>query len=170
MELTGTFIPRSGYAIRRASALSLVVAAVLMTGCSTSSSSSSGPWWRTSGATTCGPPAVARVAGHLMNVGSCAGSFWLPVPEVTLHVGKTIDLHMTEEGTGPSGNQLAPASPLPDIPGTSVLRRTVTDPDKATATYKAVHPGHIRLTTQGRCILDGHERPSCPVVDVTVIR
>ena len=105
-----------------------------------------------------------------MNVGSCAGSFWLPVPGVTLHIGKTIDVHMTEQGTGPSGNQLAPASPLPDIPGASVLKRTVTDPDKATATYKAVHPGYVVLTTRGRCILDGQERPNCPVVDVTVIR
>jgi hypothetical protein len=104
-----------------------------------------------------------------MNVGGCAGSFWLPVPKVTLHIGKTIDLHMTEEGTGPSGNQLAPVSPLPYIPGTSALKRTVTDPDKATATYKAVHPGHVVLITRGRCTLDAQERPSCPVVDVTVI-
>jgi len=166
--LTGTYVPRSGYVIRRPSALSLVVTALLMTGCSTSSSSA--PWWGHSGATTCGSPAVARVAGHIMNVGSCAGSFWLPVPEVILHIGKTIDVHMTEQGTGPSGNRLAPASPLPDIPGASVLKRTVTDPDKATATYKAVHPGHVVLATRGRCLLDGQERPSCPVVDVTVIR
>jgi hypothetical protein len=155
--------PRGGYVMRRVSTLGFIVAGALMTGCSST------PWWEHPGATSCGPPALARVAGHVMNVGSCDGSFWLPVPKVTLRVGTAIDLHMTEQGTGPTGNQLAPASPLPYVSGTSALERTVTDSGKATATYKAVHPGGVVLITRGRCILDGHSRPSCPVIDVTVI-
>jgi hypothetical protein len=159
-------MPRRGHTMKRVSTLSLVIAGVLVAGCS----SSSKPWWYGSGPTSCGPPALARVAGQVKDIGSCSGSFWLPAMKVTLHVGEAVDLHMTEEGSGPSGSQLVPGSPLPDVSGSSVLGRTITDKDKAAATYKAEHPGHVVLVTPGRCILDGHMRSSCPLIDVRVIR
>jgi hypothetical protein len=48
-----------------------------------------------------------------MGVGNCAATLLVPAMKVTLDVGQRIDVHMTEEGTGPHGNRMVPAIPLP---------------------------------------------------------
>jgi hypothetical protein len=147
-------------------AVSAVLACVLMAGGGT------GSWWKQTGTTTCGLPALVRVAGHVMPVGNCAGSFWVPAEKVTLHVGEVIDVHMTQEPAGASASRLVPAYPLPHGLGSAVLKRIATSPDKATATYKAQHPGHVTLLTRASCLgpgLNAKVRDNCPVLSVTVI-
>jgi hypothetical protein len=146
-------------------AVSAVLACVLMAGCG------SGSWWKQTGTTTCGSPALVRVAGHVMPVGNCAGSFWVPAEKVTLHVGEAIDIHMAEGQAGASATRLVPVDPLPHSLGSAVLKRIATSPDKATATYKAQHPGHVMLLTRASCLgpgLNGKVRDNCPVLSVTV--
>jgi hypothetical protein len=110
-----------------------------------------------------------------MSVGNCAGMLGVPAQQVTLHVGQRIDVHMTEEGSGPHGNKLVPAIPLPASSRTSVLIRTAISPDRATATYRAVGSGHAVLTSSRTfCLHTRHHRirettGSCPVIEVTVV-
>ena len=147
-------------------AISLVGVSVLVAGCGST------PWWKQTGTSSCGPPALVLVAGRVMGVGSCAGSFWLLAKKVTLHVGGVIDIHMTEEPAGASGNRLVPVAPLPHNSGSFVLKRTAISPDRATATYKAEHPGHVMLVSRASCMgpgLNGKIRDGCPVLNVTVI-
>lgn len=147
-------------------ALSLLVICVLVAGCGRT------PWWKQTGASACGTPALMRVAGNVMSVGSCAGSFWIPAKKVTLRVGEMIDIHMIYESAGASGNRLVPVYPLPHSLDPSVLKRIATSPDRATATYKAHHPGHVMLVTRASCMgpgLNGKPRNNCPVVDIAVI-
>lgn len=98
----------------------------------------------------------------------------VPAQQVTLAVGQRIDVHMTEEGTGPHGNKWVPAIPLPASSRPSVLIRNAISPDRATATYRAVHPGHAVLTSFPTfCLHTRHHRDrettaSCPVIEVTV--
>lgn len=147
-------------------AFSLVVICALVAGCDST------PWWKQTGASACGSPALVRVAGRVMSVGSCAGSFWLPAKKVRLHVGEAIDIHVTEEPAGASGNRLIPVFPLPHSLDSSVLKRTATSADRATATYSAEHPGEAMLVSRASCMgpgLNGKPRDNCPVVNVTVI-
>jgi hypothetical protein len=147
-------------------AVSVVLACVLMAGCG------SAPWWKQTGTSACVSPALVRVAGHVMPVGNCAGSFWVPAEKVTLHVGEAIDIHMAEGPAGASASRLVPVNPLPHSVGSAVLKRIATSPDKATATYKAQHPGHVMLITRASCLgpgLNGKVRDNCPVLSVTVI-
>jgi hypothetical protein len=110
-----------------------------------------------------------------MGVGNCAGMLLVPAQQVTLDVGQRIDVHMTEEGTGPHGNKWVPAIPLPRSSRPSVLMRSAISPDRATATYRAVRPGHAVLTSSPTfCLHTRHHQDrettgSCPVVEVTVI-
>jgi hypothetical protein len=109
-----------------------------------------------------------------MGVGNCAAMLVVPAMKVTLDVGQRIDVHMTEEGTGPHGNRMAPAIPLPASSRPSVLIRGAISPDRATATYRAVRPGHTALTSSPTfCLHTRHHRDrettgSCPVIEVTV--
>lgn len=149
-------------------AAGLVAGAVLVTACSSPRS----PWWQETGATSCGPPALVRVAGHARSAGACSGNFLIPAPRVTVHVGQKIDVHMTEEHAGNSGNRLVPVWPLPHSSPASVLTRAAVSADKATATYTARHPGHAALVTNADCMTTRTGRQSrgaCPVLNGTVL-
>lgn len=99
----------------------------------------------------------------------------VPAQRVTLEVGQRIDVHMTEEGSGPQGNKLVPAMPLPASSRPSVLSRTAISPDRATATYRAAGPGQAALTSsRAFCLHTRHHQfrettSSCPVIEVTVV-
>ena len=138
-------------------------------------SSGDRPWWYRTGVSMCGPPAQVRLHGHVMSVGNCAGMLLVPAQQVTLDVGQQIDIHMTEEGTGPHGNKWVPAFPLPQSSRSSVLTRSAISPDRATASYRAVRPGHaVLMSSRTFCLHTRHHgfhetTASCPVVEVTVI-
>jgi len=151
--------------LRGLGALSLALVALLAAGCS-----SNKPWWSESGATSCAPPALLHAAGRVSSLGSCAGIFLTPPQKVTLNVGDTIDLHITQEGGGPSGSSAVPVPPsqLPVVSGSSVVTRTAASSGQGTATFKAEHSGQVTLTIPGRCLLDGHRRTGCPILAVTV--
>jgi hypothetical protein len=123
----------------------------------------------------CGPPAQVRVHGHVRFVGNCAMMLLVPAQRVTLDVGQRIDVHMTEEGSGPHGNHLVPAIPLPASSRPSVLARSAISPDRATATYRADGPGQAVLTSARTFCLhtrdhrDRETTGSCPVIEVTVV-
>jgi len=137
--------------------------------------SSGRPWWWSQTVSFCGHPAKVRLHGHVMDVGNCAGTLGVPAQQVTLDVGQRIDVHMIEEGTGPRGNKWVPAIPLPASSRPSVLVRSAISPDRATATYRAVRPGHAVLTSSPTfCLHTRHHQfrettGSCPVIEVTVI-
>ena len=164
--------------LRRATVAPFVVAAAgLLASCGVAhagAASSGRPWYSTwSGG--CGPPAVVRVDGHVMGVGNCAGMLVVPAQQVTLDVGQRIDVHVTEEGTGPHGNKRVPAIPLPASSRPSVLIRSTVSPDRATATYRAVGSGDAVLTSsRAFCLHVRHHRDrettgSCPAIEITVV-
>jgi len=99
----------------------------------------------------------------------------VPAMKVTVHVGQTIDVHMTEEGAGPHGNRLVPGTPLPQSSRQSVLKRGAISANRATGTYDAVRSGSAALPPSPLfCLHDRHHRDrettaSCPVIEVTVI-
>ena len=112
-----------------------------------------------------------------MPVGNCAGMLVVPGQHVTVHVGQQIDVHMTEEGTGPHGSRMVPAIPLPHSSSPAVLIPGAISPDRATGTYRAARPGHAALTSPRTfCLITGQRRASheivgnCPVIEVTVVR
>jgi hypothetical protein len=156
-------------AVLRTSAVALftATAASLLVSCS------SRPWYRT-GASACGPPAQVRVNEHVMPVGDCAALLVIPPAKVRVHVGQQIDVHMTEEGSGPSGNQLVPIFPLPASSRPAVVMPGAVSADRATGTYLAVGPGHAVLISEAMCVVRHRTPPeitgSCPVIEVTVIR
>ena len=130
-------------------------------------------WWSQSG--SCAFPAVVRVPGRVMNVGTCTGFLEIPAPRVTLDVGQQIDVRMTEEGAGPSGKRLVPMFPLPRSSRPSVVTPGAISADRATGTYRAVRPGHaVLMSRAGACVVTRHRESqkatgSCPVVEVTVV-
>lgn len=133
----------------------VVAAAGLLVGCGAGTGTGAGtPWWYHPGVTTCGPPAQVRVGGRAMFVGSCAGILNGPAPKVTVHTGEEIDVHMTQEPAGPTGNQLVPILPLPRSSRPSVVRPGATSSDRATGIYWAVRPGHSVLMSRAGPILD----------------
>ena len=151
---------------RLLSAVSLAAVATLVAACG------SAPWWKQTGSSNCGPPAMVHSAGRVINVGDCAGLFVIPAKKVTLHVSAVIDVHMTEETTRASGNNFVAVYPLPHSSASSVLRRISISPDKATATYRAQHSGHAILISPAECVGIGIKQEitgSCPVLNVTVI-
>jgi hypothetical protein len=103
-------------------------------------------WWSVGGVSTCGHPAVYRLAGHLEYLGGCAGDV-NPQDTINLAVGQTFDLHLTTEGAGGP-----PDFALPTSSDTSVLTSAGAQ-DAATGTYRAVAPGLTTLVTSG---------PFCP--------
>jgi hypothetical protein len=112
-----------------------------------------------------------RVARHVMDVGSCGGSFVIPAAKVTVHVGQDIDVHMTEESVGYSGNHLVPDWPMPYSSRPSVLARTTISTDKATGTFTARRPGQAMLFTNADCMEPRSQQMhgKCPALDVTVL-
>lgn len=125
---------------------------------------------------SCGWPAQVRLHGHVMRAGNCAGMLLVPAQQVTLDVGQRIDVHMIEESSGLHGNKWVPAIPLPASSRPSVLIRNAISPDRATASYRAVRPGHAVLTSSPAfCLHTCDHRDwettggSCPVVEVTVV-
>jgi hypothetical protein len=113
---------------------------------------------------------LVRVNGQVIPVGDCAGIFLVPDQQVTVQAGQQIDVRMTEEPAGPSGNQLVPMFPLPRSSRPAVLADGTVSHDRASETYRAVRPGHAALTTRAWCLAgSGDIRGSCPVLDVTVV-
>ena len=111
-----------------------------------------------------------RVDGQVIPVGDCAGVFLVPAQQVTVQVGQQIDVRMTEEPAGRSGNQLVPVFPLPRSSRPVVLADGTVSQDRASGTYRAIRPGHAALTTRAWCLVgSGEIRGSCPVLDVTVV-
>ena len=154
---------------RWAAAIGFVAGAVLVTACASTGTS---PWWRQTGTSSCGPPALMRVAGQVTWLGNCAAMFVTPAVKVTLHVGQAIDVHMTEESTGYTGTHFVPAFPLPYSSQPSVVARTTVSTDKATGTFTARRPGHATLFTTANCLAAGSEQPTrgkCPALDITVL-
>jgi hypothetical protein len=96
----------------------------------------------------------------------------LNTAKVTVHVGQDIDVHMAQEQTRASGNQLVPVWPLPYSSQPSVLARTTISTDKATGTFTARRPGHAMLFTTADCwvVATSHQtRGKCPALDITVL-
>ena len=81
--------------------------------------------------TSCGTPAFVRVDGQAITVGSCSGVFLVPAQQVTVQVGQQVDVRMTEEPAGPSGNQLVPIFPLPRSSRPAVLADGTVRQDRA---------------------------------------
>jgi hypothetical protein len=129
---------------------------------------SSRPWWYRTGVTTCGTPALVRVAGQVIPVGDCAGIFLAPAQQVTVQVGQQIDVRMMQETAGSSGNHLVPMFPLPRSSRPAVVADGTVSQDRASETYRAIRPGHAVLTAW-RLVGSGEIRGSCPVLDITVV-
>ena len=154
---------------RWAAAIGFVAGAVLVTACASTGTS---PWWRQTGTSSCGPPALMRVAGQVTWLGNCAAMFVTPAVKVTVHVGQDIDVHMTQEQTRASGNHLVPIYPLPYSSRPSVVARTTISTDKATGTFTARHPGHATLFTTSNCWVVARSQQThgkCPALDITVL-
>ena len=151
--------------LRGLGALSVALLCLLVAGCG-----GGHPWWYESGATSCGPPALLHAAGKVTSLGNCAGVYMPPTQQVTLNVGDTVDLHITQEGGGPSGSSPVPVPPaqLPSVSGSSAVARTAASSDQGTATFKAEHAGQATLVIRGFCLLNGQKRTGCPILDVTV--
>ena len=124
------------------------------------------PWWqpKRGQVTFCVPPVVARVQGNVLQLGNCEGLLGIPAQQITLRVGQQIDIHLVQEGA---------RYPLPRTSQRRVLVRTWTSADRATATYRAIHPGNAILASRSvnyECLGNGRDRyRSCPVLNVTVI-
>ena len=154
---------------RWAAAIGFVAGAVLVTACASTGTS---PWWRQTGTSSCGPPALMRVAGQVTWLGNCAANFVIPAAKVTVHVGQHIDIHMLEESTGYTGTHFVPAFPLPYSSQPSVVARTTISTDKATGTFTARHPGHATLFTTAYCLDSTSQREThgkCSALDITVL-
>jgi len=151
-------------------AIGLAASAVLVTACTSTGTRS--PWWKETGASSCGPPALIRVAGDVTWLGNCAANFVIPAVKVTVHVGQDIDVHMLEESTGYTGTHFVPAFPLPYSSQPSVVARTTISTDKATGTYTARRPGHAMLFTTADCWVVARSQQThgkCPALDITVL-
>ena len=103
----------------------------------------------------CGPPAVYRInGGALQPVGDCAGRLLSPPTHVIVAVGSEVDVHITEEGSGSSGNQLVPIYPTPSSDNTSVLKPTSVADGGATESFVAVGPGTANVVTSSQPVLE----------------
>ena len=76
-------------------AVGFIAGAVLVSACASAGTRS--PWWHQTGASSCGPPALMRVAGQVTWLGNCAAAFVTPAAKVTVLAGQDIDIHMLEE-------------------------------------------------------------------------
>jgi len=155
---------------RWTAAIGFVAGAVIVTACASTGTRS--PWWRQTGASACGPPALIRVAGNVTPLGNCAANFVTPAAKVTVHVGQDIDVHMLEESTGYTGTHFVPIFPLPYSSQPSVVARTTISTDKATGTFTARRPGHATLFTTALCWVVATSQQThgkCPALDITVL-
>lgn len=129
------------------------------------------PWWSETGVSSCGTPVLARVHGHRLYLGSCAGLLTVPAKRITLRVGQQVDIHMLQEQARTSG-QLIPVYPLPRTSRPSILTRTWISADRADASYRAVHQGQAILASWARCLSgsgSSEKTGRCPVLTVTVV-
>lgn len=117
-------------------------------------------WWTAAidQAPFCGPGALLRRDGGVEPLGDCAGLLIVPPARLTLTVGERIDVHLVFS--------------LPRSSDPAVLAQTTVSPDRRTATYQALRPGHATLiSARGWCIgpAISHEvTRNCPVLAVTV--
>jgi hypothetical protein len=151
-------------------AIGLAASAVVVAACASTGTRS--PWWQETGATSCGPSALMRVAGQVTWLGNCAATFVTPAAKVTVHVGQDIDIHMLQEHAGYTGNRLVPVWPLPSSSQPSVVVRTTISTDKATGTFTARRPGHAMLFTTADCLAARSQRQTrgkCAALDITVL-
>jgi hypothetical protein len=129
-------------------------------------------WWRGDGISACGPPAVYRVDGGPEHpVGDCAGLLVVPPTHVTVAVGSEVDVHVTEEGVGPTGAQLAPIFPTPTSTDSLVLNATSIADGGSTESFLAVGPGTADLLTKGLCLISDTAPDAvaiCPLIEVGV--
>jgi hypothetical protein len=135
-------------------------------------STGSTTWWHTTGTSACGSPAMYRVNdGSVSYAGDCAGNLLIPPPTAMLAVGGQIDVHMVEEGSGPTGTHLVPVWPIPSSSNQSILRVTSVTDGGSTETFLAVGGGTTDLVTKALCV-DSPTSPStnqpCPVLQVVV--
>ena len=146
----------------------LLAVAVVLCGCSGL------PWVSHSGrASSCGPPAQIRVAGHVMSLGDCGVLFLFPPPTVTMHVGQELDFHVIQ-GPNSSGTGLGPIYPLPHSFPAWMLTRVNASTDGSTARYRAMRPGRAELFVgwppTAHCLASKRATyPRCPILQVTVI-
>jgi hypothetical protein len=122
---------------------------------------SASAWWRPG--INCGLPAMARIAGHVIGVGDCAGLFVVPAAQVRLRVGEQFQVHMME---------LTPVFTLPASSSPAVLRRVAVSLDGVTGTYQAMRAGRAVLISDAWCVgarISQEIKGSCPVLDVTVL-
>jgi hypothetical protein len=147
---------------RRPGWVALAAITAVLCGCS-----GTPPWWYQKGTTSCGPPALIRLAGHVKALGDCALEFVVPPPTVTMRVGQELDVHMLVDSNE------APLYPLPHASPASVLVGAGVRADRSTASYRAVHPGRTALITGASCLSAvtkrGTSSPWCPILEVIVI-
>jgi hypothetical protein len=120
----------------------------------------------------CGPPAYYRVnAGPSHEVGGCDGTLIIPPAKVIVAVGSEVDVHIAQEGSGPSGDHIVPIYPTPSSDNTTVLEPKTVSNGGATESFVAVGNGTADVMTQGFCQVSGATtdpiRP-CPVLEVGV--
>jgi hypothetical protein len=162
---------------RRSSLVGGIVAGltlVVVTSCGAAlSGTTASNWWDTTGGVSaCGTPASYRVdAGPSQEVGSCAGIFVIPPAHVIVAVGSEVDVHLAQEGSGPSGDELVPIYPTPWSDNTTVLESEIVSDGGATESFIAVGPGTANVTTQAFCLVSGattDPAKPCPVLEVGV--
>jgi hypothetical protein len=129
-------------------------------------------WWQTTGTSACGPPASYRIDSvPLHYLGDCAGYLIDPPVKVTLAIGGVLDIHITEEASGPDGRLLVPIYPTPASANTSVLVATAVSDGGATESFRAVGVGSADVTTAASCLISPTVVATdkrCPVLLVVV--
>ncbi len=156
------------------SVLAAVTLAVVTSSCGAApSGTTTSAWWQgTGGASACGTPAYYRVnGGPSQDLGGCDGVLFIPPAQVIIAVGSEVDVHIAQEGSGPSGDQLVPIYPTPSSDNTTVLEPKTVSDRGSTESFVAVGSGTADLMTQGFCQVSGAitdpVRP-CPVLEVGV--
>jgi hypothetical protein len=148
--------------------------AIAIVSCGTGAPASRGTttWWQGRGASACGVPAVYRInTGTVESLGDCAGLLYVPPAHVTVALGSEIDIHITEEGVGDAGTELAPIYPTPSSSDATVIVATRVAEGGSTESFLAVGAGTAELETSGLCMVSGsapNTDAPCPVLEVGV--
>jgi hypothetical protein len=152
--------------------IAIGVALVSCGSAGTLSSSGTTTWWRGGGVTACGSPAVYRInSGKVELLGDCAGILLVPGVHVTVAPGSEIDIHVTQEGSGPEGTHLVPIYPTPSSTDETVLVATRVEDGGSTESFVALGAGNAEIETNGACLVSATSptvSASCPVLEVSV--